>query len=105
MGPTYGLRLVDMAAVILTYAQALRVIGQDLVPLRTNSFELAKWDDDYIVWMDNGDLVGDLSAKKTFFDKITQKILGHADSASEIPNRLYFSSSDIVFANIERGSK
>ena len=94
-----------MAAVTLSYAQALRVIGQDLVPLRTNSFELAKWGDDYIVWMENGELAEYLSAKKTFFEKITQKILGHADADGEIPNRLYFSSSDIFFANIKRESK
>jgi len=94
-----------MAAVTLSYAQALRVIGQDLVPLGTNSFELAKWGDDYIVWMEHGELTGDLSAKKTFFEKITQKILGHADSDRETPNRMYFSSSDIFAANIERGAK
>ena len=94
-----------MSAVTLSYAQALRVIGQDLVPLGINSFELAKWGDDYIVWMEHAEFARDQSAKKTFFEKITQKMLGDTGSDKEIPNRIYFNSSDIFFENIERGSK
>jgi hypothetical protein len=43
--------------------------------------------------------------KKTFFEKISQKILGHSDSDKETLNRMYFPSSDIFLANIERGLK
>ena len=93
-----------MAAVTLSYAQALRVIGQDLGPLDINSFELAKWGDDYIVWMEHSESGRELSAKKTFFDKITQKILGHTDSDRET-RRIYFSRAEILLADIERQSK
>jgi hypothetical protein len=93
-----------MAAVTLSYAEALRVIGQDLVALGIHSFELAKWADDYIVWViEDGERPP--SVKKTFFEKISQKILGHSDSDKETLNRMYFPSSDIFLANIERGLK
>jgi hypothetical protein len=94
-----------MAAVTLSYAQALRVIGQDLVPLGINSFELAKTGNDYVVWTKPGEFAPDLSAKKTFFEKITQKILGRTDSDREVLNRLHFGSSNIFSANLERASK
>jgi hypothetical protein len=94
-----------MATVTLSYAQALRVIGQNLVPLGIKSFELAKRGDDYIVWMEHDDFARDLSAKKTFFEKITHKVLGRADPARETLNRMYFSNVDIFTADIERRSK
>ena len=94
-----------MEAVTLSYAQALRVIGQDLVPLGISSFELAKLGDDYVVWMKQGEFVRDLSAKKTFFEKITQKILGRVDSDRKVLNRMHFSNSNIFSANLERTSK
>jgi hypothetical protein len=93
-----------MAAVALSHAQALRVIGQKLVPLGVNSFELAKWDNDYIVWIDH-DEAGHVAAKKTVFSKITQGILGHVDADKEMLNRLYFSDWDLLVAEIEQQSK
>jgi hypothetical protein len=97
-------RFLSMAAVTLSYAQALRVIGQDLVPLGIKSFELAKSGNDYTVWMEHGEFALDPSARKSFFGKVTEKILGRADADRETPNRLYFNSADIFLANVERAS-
>lgn len=93
-----------MAAVTLSYAQALRVIGQNLIPLGVDSFELAKWGDDYIVW-ECGGLARDPSEKQTFFARITRKILGHDDSDREPVNRMYFSSVEIFTSDIAQQSK
>ena len=60
----------------LSYAQSLRVVGQDLDALGIDSFQLAKWDDDYIVWPERTEFARKLSAEKGFLSKITQKILG-----------------------------
>ena len=94
-----------MAAVTLSYSQILRVIGQDLEPLGINSFELAKWGDDYIVWTEHSEFGRELSGKRTFFEKITQKLLRHTDSDKETPHRRYFSRVEILLADIERQSK
>jgi hypothetical protein len=89
----------------LSYAQSLRVIGQDLDALGVDFFELAKWGDDYIVWPGHAEFTSKLSAEKGFLSKITQKILGHEDSAREIPNRLYFTPADIIWADRQRRLK
>jgi hypothetical protein len=60
-----------MAAVTLSYAQALRVIGQNLIPLGIDSFELAKWGDDYIVWEHGGCAT---YQRNEFFAKITERL-------------------------------
>ena len=70
----------------LSYAQSLRVVGQDLDALGVESFELAKWGDDYIVWPKRTEFTRKLSADKGFLLKITQKILGRDDPDKEIPN-------------------
>ena len=94
-----------MAAVALSHAQALRVIGQKLVPLGVNSFELAKRGNDYIVWTNRDESGRHTPAKKTVFSKIIQGILGHVDADKETLNRLYFSDWDLLVADIEQQSK
>ena len=89
----------------LSYAQSLRVIGQDLDALGVDFFELAKWGDDYIVWPGHAEFTSKLSAEKGFLTKITRKILGHDDSDKEIPNRLYFTPADIIWADTQRRLK
>jgi hypothetical protein len=89
----------------LSYAQSLRVVGQDLDALGVDFFELAKWGDDYIVWPGHAESMTKLSAEQGFLSKITQKILGHEDSAREIPNRLYFTPADIIWADTQRRLK
>ena len=81
------------------------MVGQDLDALGVDSFELAKWGDDYIVWPERTEFTKTLSAEKRFLSKITQKILGHEDSAREIPNRLYFTPSQILWADTQRRLK
>jgi hypothetical protein len=83
-------------------AQALRVVGQDLDVLGVDSFELAKWGDDYIVWPKRSEFTRKLSAEKGFLSKITLKLLGHHDSAKELPNRLYFTRAEIISADMQR---
>ncbi|SRR6266508_4558370 len=86
----------------LSYAQSLRVVGQDLDAIGVDSFELAKWGDDYIVWPVRAEFTRKLSAEKGFLSKITQKILGHDDSDEEIPNRLYFTPAEILWSDTQR---
>ncbi len=89
----------------LSNAQFLRVIGQDLDALGTDFFELAKWSDDYIVWLERSEFASKLSSQKGFLSKITQKILGQDDSDTEIPNRINFTPSDIIWADTQRQLK
>jgi hypothetical protein len=87
----------------LSYAQSLRVVGQDLDALGVDSFELAKCGDDYIVWP--AEFPRKPSAKKGFLSKITQKIVEHDDSNEEIPDRLHFAPADILWSDIQRRLK
>jgi len=89
-------------AELLSYAQSLRVVGQDLDALGVDSFELAKWGEDYIVWPKRTEFTRKRSTDKGFLSKITQKILGRDDSDKEIPNRLYFTPSEIAWTDIQR---
>lgn len=89
----------------LSYAQSLRVVGQDLDALGIDSFQLAKWGDDYIVWPERTEFTRKRSVEKGFLSKITQKILGEDDSDKELPNRLYFTPSEIVSADTQRRLK
>lgn len=85
-----------MAAVTLSYSQALRAIGQNLTPLGATGFELLKWGSDYVVW---------LSARKSFFNKFVEKIFGSVDPEKKIPQRIYFSDLDILTWDIEQQKK
>jgi hypothetical protein len=89
----------------LSNAQFLRVIGQDPDALGADFFELAKWSDDYIVWLEHSEFASKLSSEKGFLSKITQKILGQDDSDTEIPNRINFTPSDIIWADTQRQLK
>lgn len=92
-------------AELLSYAQCLRVIGQDLDALGIESFHLAKSGDHYIVWPERNEFTTKLSREKGFVSKITRKFLGEDDSDSELPNRLYFTSAEIVSADTQRQLK
>jgi hypothetical protein len=48
----------------LSYAQSLRVVGQDLDALGVDSYQLAKWGDDYIVWPERIEFRRKLSVEK-----------------------------------------
>src|SRR5215470_15893886 len=91
-----------MAAVTLSYSQALRVIGQNLMPLGTGRFELVKRGDDYVVWPRHDELPRALSVKKTLFSSLVEKVLGNA---SKIPEHIYFNDMDIATSDIEQQAK
>jgi hypothetical protein len=85
-----------------SHAQSLRVVGQVLDTLGVDSFHLEKRGDDYVVWPERTELTRERSVEKGFLSKITQKILGADDSDKELPDRLYFTPSEIVLADTQR---
>ena len=93
-----------MAAVSFSYAQALRVIGQKLVGFNANSFEVVKWNDDYIVWINRDESSRQGLMKGALFRRITETIFGHADLNREALRRIYFTQRDIWTADLEQRS-
>jgi hypothetical protein len=89
----------------LSYAQSLRIVGQDLDALGVDAFHLAKRGDDYIVWPERTEFTRKRPVEKGLLSKITHKILGEDDSAKELPNRLCFTASEIVSADTQRRFK
>ena len=88
----------------LSNAQSLRVIGQNLEANSIDSFELAKWGDDYVVWLEVTDARIRPLGEEGFFSRITHRILRRHDSTGDLPKRqrLYFTLSEIVSADTER---
>ena len=91
-----------VAGVLLPYSRILRVIGQDLEPLRVNAFELAKLGDDFSVLMNQGASQKVPSVRGTVLDKIIQMIFGRPDAPRETPLHKYFTSREILVADMER---
>lgn len=100
-----GPAVTFMAGETLSYSRILRVIGQDLEPHGVNSFELEKRGDDFSVWVNQSESRRELPAKRTVFEKFMHKILGHSDSHTETLHCRYFSSGEVLLADIERQSK
>ena len=94
-----------VAGVLLSYSRILRVIGQDLEPLGVNAFELAKLGDDFSVSMNRSETERVPAAEGTVFDKITQKIFGRPHSPRETPHRKYYTSREVLVADLERQSR
>jgi hypothetical protein len=94
-----------VAGVLLSYSRILRVIGQDLEPLGVNAFELAKLGDDFSVSINHSASHQVSSAKATVLDKLIQVISGRLDSPRETPHLKYFTSREILVADIERQSR
>jgi hypothetical protein len=94
-----------VAGVILSYSRILRVIGQDLEPLGVNAFKLAKLGDDFSVSMNQSESEQVPPAKGTVFNKVTQKIFGRPDSPRETLYHRYFTSREILVADLERQSR
>jgi hypothetical protein len=91
-----------MAPETLSYTQSLRVIGQDLDDVDIHSFELEKRDNAYIVRLNRRQTAKALPWEKGILRRITEKILGPGEPASEISNTLYFTSSQILGSDTER---
>ncbi|MGH7796833.1 MAG: hypothetical protein ACREQ2_18365 [Candidatus Binatia bacterium] len=90
-----------MAAEALSYAQSLRVIGQDLHGLGIDSFELDKTGDQYTVRM-NTDEPAPRSRKSTFLDRVVARTRGSETSARQIPNPRQFTRSKILWLDVEK---
>jgi hypothetical protein len=86
----------------LSYAQSLRVVGQDLDALGVDSFHLERRGDDYIVWPERTEFTRKRPVEKGLLSKITHKILGEDDSTQELPNRLCFTAAEIASADTRR---
>ena len=94
-----------VAGVLLSYSRILRVIGQDLEPLGVNAFELAKLGDDFSVSINQSASQQVSSAKGSVLDKFIQVIFGRLDSPRETPHHKYFTSREILVADMERQSR
>ena len=94
-----------IAGVLLPYSRILRVIGQELEPLGINGFELAKLGDDFSVSMGQSAPQQAPSVKRSALDKIIQMIFGRPESPKETPHHRYFTSREILVADLERQSK
>ena len=93
-----------MAADALSYAQSLRVIGQDLQGIVTASFELDKSGDQFVVRM-SSDEPATTSRKITFLDRIVGRTHGSVTSARQIANPLQFNRSRILWLDVEKRLK
>lgn len=94
-----------MPSETLSYAQSLRVIGQDLDALGVHIFNLGKRGDEYTVWAEGREPDTRPTDERSFLNKITQKSLEPADSATAKPNPIHFSASDLLWADTERRLK
>ena len=81
------------------------MIGQNLMALGTDRFDLVKSGDDYVVLIRQVESSGTVPAKKTFLNKIIEKIVGSADPDKKTPERISFSSMDILTSDIEQQAK
>jgi hypothetical protein len=90
----------------LSYSQALRVIGQNLMPLGSDRFELVKSGDDYVVRLRSVEEPGASSARTPwFFNKLVGKTRGKTASRGRLPESLLFSSIDVLALDIEHQAK
>ena len=88
------------AAAILSNAEALRVIGQDLSALGIDVFNLGKRNDEYTLWAEEGRSDKQPIQQKTLFKTTARTILIRDDSAGGISKPLHFSSSEIHAAHV-----
>jgi hypothetical protein len=84
----------------LSYAQALRVLGQNLDLFGIDGFHLARLGADYVV--EPTERTTKFSAEKSFLSKITQKILGHKEANEQIPITLHFTAADVSSADTQQ---
>ena len=90
-----------MARETLSYSQSLRVIGQRLHGAGINSFELNKSGDEYIVRLDPGAFVRNVSREKRLSKCISEKIL--SDSLRAVPITFKFTISELLYSDDEEG--
>ena len=94
-----------MASATLSNAESLRVIGQDLNALGIHSFHLGRKNDEYTLWVEEKRTAKEVSPQGMLFNKITQTLLAHDDTAAGISKPIRFSSSEILWAHVAHGIK
>ena len=94
-----------MAANTLSHSQALRVIGQDLVPISCDSFELSTVGDDYIVTRYGYEPALSIPPRRAFLNQLLGNRFRRANAEPRASNQLYFSRSEILFSDRERQAK
>ena len=88
-----------MTGAVLSYAQSLRVIGQDLAGLGIRTFELGKFGDEYVVEVERG-APRDKQREKGLLERISDKFNSVEETANVNPLR--FSRAKILGADLLR---
>jgi len=83
---------------LTSYAQALRVIGQQLDTVGISTFELEMNRDDYTVRLGHGDAK---SSEKGFFRNVTERL----GAQRETPEVVHFAAADLVWLDLQWKSK
>lgn len=91
-----------MAAITLSHSQALRVIGQNLVSISCDSFDLVTAGDDYIVTRHDFDPPRSIPSSKTFLNQWLIKTFRRPKAEQRVPTRLHFRRSEILISNFQR---
>lgn len=94
-----------MVAESLSYAQSLRVIGQDLDKFRLNSFRLEKKGDEYVVQIDPTDSPRQSLPREGFLARFIEKIMGSERALEATPKLVRFTSTGILWSDTERKLK
>jgi len=91
-----------MAAITLSHSQALRVIGQNLVSISCDSFDLITAGDDYVVTRHDFDPPRSVPSSKTFLNRWLTKTFRRPKAEQTASTRLHFTRSEIVISNFQR---
>jgi hypothetical protein len=91
-----------MPAITLSHAHALRVIGQDLVSIGCDSFDLITAGDDYVVTRHEFDPPRTIPSSKTFLNRWLTRTFRHPKAEQSASTRLQFSRSQILISNFRR---
>ena len=94
-----------MPAITLSHSQALRVIGQNLVSVNCDSFDLITAGDDYVVTPHASEPPVSVPSTKAFLDQWLGNRFRRAKAGRRASTRLFFSRSEILISNLERQAK
>jgi hypothetical protein len=84
---------------LTSYAQCLRVIGQQLDTVGITTFELEMNRDDYTVHLGHGDTKP--KSEKGFFRNVAERL----GAQREAPQTIYFAASDLVWLDLQWKAK
>jgi hypothetical protein len=84
-------------------AQSLRVIGQELVTLGVDAFNLAKRDNHYTVWIEDTKFKKSVTEDRRLAARIIRRFLrDDLPAASLVPEVMHFGSQQILWKDVER---